>query len=293
MIVKNEADNIERALNSVLPWVDAVAILDTGSTDTTIADINQIALIHPHVKFTIRKGVFKDFAQARNDALELARESGCEYILIQDADMEFKVEDGEFANNLTEKAYHIQQEFGNISYYNTFLIRSDIAAKYIGVVHEYLETFCNPVQLHGVSFFNHGGGSRGLDPDKFKKDIKLLEGGLALEPLNTRYRFYLAQSYFDDGQYVEANRAYWDRINMDGWEEEIYYCYYRIALCLMFLGKPTECVISAFSRAHNYRPERMEAINALEQYCNRLRLSTALPKRDILFVEHVVYSPWI
>ena len=36
MIVKDEADVIERCLNSVLGFVDAVVISDTGSADNTV-----------------------------------------------------------------------------------------------------------------------------------------------------------------------------------------------------------------------------------------------------------------
>ena len=37
MIVKNEARSLARCLDSVAPWVDKMIVLDTGSTDDTIA----------------------------------------------------------------------------------------------------------------------------------------------------------------------------------------------------------------------------------------------------------------
>ena len=37
MIVKNEARSIARCLDSVAPWVDRMIVLDTGSTDDTMA----------------------------------------------------------------------------------------------------------------------------------------------------------------------------------------------------------------------------------------------------------------
>eukprot|EP00698_Gefionella_okellyi_P016549 TRINITY_DN4740_c0_g1_i4.p1 TRINITY_DN4740_c0_g1~~TRINITY_DN4740_c0_g1_i4.p1 ORF type:complete len:129 (-),score=27.87 TRINITY_DN4740_c0_g1_i4:43-429(-) len=41
MIVKNEGDNIQRVLLSAKDFIDYYVILDTGSTDDTVAIINQ------------------------------------------------------------------------------------------------------------------------------------------------------------------------------------------------------------------------------------------------------------
>ena len=40
------------------------------------------------------------------------------------------------------------------------------------------------------------------------------------EPDNLRYKFYLAQSYFDAGDYEKAYDAYQKRAEAGGWEEE-------------------------------------------------------------------------
>src|SRR5512138_3839741 len=93
MIVRNEAKQIIRCLKSVAPYISCAVIFDTGSTDGTqdimakFFDANEI----PHI---IKVGVFENFEQARNDALELARRSKLEYdyLLLTDADMVLRVD---------------------------------------------------------------------------------------------------------------------------------------------------------------------------------------------------------
>ncbi len=66
MIVKNEAERIERAIQSVLPFADEVVVVDTGSTDDTV----NIAK-----KLGAKVGFFQwcdDFAAARNASIDLA-----------------------------------------------------------------------------------------------------------------------------------------------------------------------------------------------------------------------------
>jgi glycosyltransferase involved in cell wall biosynthesis len=77
MIARDEADDITRCLESAVPHVDAMLVLDTGSTDATVARARAAgAEVHP----------FRwcdDFSAARNAALELSR---AEWNLILDAD---------------------------------------------------------------------------------------------------------------------------------------------------------------------------------------------------------------
>lgn len=77
MIVKNEAENLPNCLQSVRDVVDEMIVLDTGSTDATIAIAQQFgAIVHqmpwPH-----------NFAIARNHALQYV--SG-DWVLVLDAD---------------------------------------------------------------------------------------------------------------------------------------------------------------------------------------------------------------
>ena len=83
LIVKNEAEHIERCLRSVAPVVDEIVVVDTGSTDGTPDIIAGLGL-------NVKLGSFEwcdDFGAARNAALELAT---CDWALWIDADEELE-----------------------------------------------------------------------------------------------------------------------------------------------------------------------------------------------------------
>lgn len=77
LIVRDEARCIARCLDSVRPWVDRMVVLDTGSTDDTIAIARACGA-------EVSEMVWPDsFAEARNAALTLA---DADWNLVIDAD---------------------------------------------------------------------------------------------------------------------------------------------------------------------------------------------------------------
>jgi glycosyltransferase involved in cell wall biosynthesis len=77
LIVRDEARCIVRCLESLRPWVDSITVLDTGSTDDTLA------LAHQHGAAVHHLAWPDDFARARNHALDLA---DADWNLVLDAD---------------------------------------------------------------------------------------------------------------------------------------------------------------------------------------------------------------
>jgi glycosyltransferase involved in cell wall biosynthesis len=94
-IVKNEAQNLDRCLASVKPYVDELIVVDTGSTDETIAIAQQYGAKVSHFEWC------DDFALARNYACSLA--SG-DWILTLDADEELEVSQENWTTQLSESA---------------------------------------------------------------------------------------------------------------------------------------------------------------------------------------------
>lgn len=108
MIVKNEADILERCLNSVKDIMDEIIIVDTGSTDHT----REIA-----ARFTSRLYDFDwihDFAAARNFAFSKA---SCDYIYSADADEIMDEENRrrfwDLKRVLTQDVEIVQMYYGN------------------------------------------------------------------------------------------------------------------------------------------------------------------------------------
>lgn len=147
MIVKNESSSIFKTLNSVKDCCDIITILDTGSTDDTKEKIKYFCTEN-QIKLYLKDGVFKDFQQARNDALKFAEsfEDVNGFILILDANDELK-EGGRLrtlinSGNLTKSGYSVNQKWMSgkevESYWNTKLIKSRDGWYWWGRVHEAL-----------------------------------------------------------------------------------------------------------------------------------------------------------
>lgn len=77
MIVKNEAETLEKCLRLARPHVDEIVIVDTGSTDGTRAIARRYADTYDEIEWP------DSFSKARNHSLDLA--TG-DYILIVDGD---------------------------------------------------------------------------------------------------------------------------------------------------------------------------------------------------------------
>jgi len=238
MIVKNETANLPRCLSAFFreglpPAIDGYLIADTGSADGTPDAI--VGLFAERGIFgRVIHVPFENFSQARNAALDAARESDLpgEYLLFCDADMEF-VYSAPLQPRLVAPAYFVMQRHagsGGLEYPNVRIVRRDVPATYRGVTHEYLDigNLDRPL-LDGVSFADHASGAnRG---DKFARDLRLLTGALKEDPDDSRSTFYLANTYFDLGIYSEAIHLYERRIALGGWKEERFIAQYRIALC--------------------------------------------------------------
>lgn len=86
MIVRDEENNIRRALDSVLPIADEIVILDTGSVDNTKAIIT--AYEDPKIKLSDHPWK-NDFSEARNASIG---QCTGDWIMILDADEELTPE---------------------------------------------------------------------------------------------------------------------------------------------------------------------------------------------------------
>src|SRR5579872_6232447 len=258
MIVKNESRVIRRCLDSVMPYIDYWVIVDTGSTDGT-QDI-----IKEHLKNIpgeLHEKPWKNFGENRTEAYALTKDKG-EYILLMDADDTLEYEKDFQFSPLTHDAYNMWRGTKSYSYLRPQIIKANLPWKWVGVTHEYLA--CDHAYtsdtLEKVRYMSGDGGASSFDPKKFHKNIKLLKEGIKKEPNNVRYAFYLAESYRDAGQKGKALEWYQKRINMGGWDEEIFWSKLQIAQILKDLGLSNAIVIESLKDAHHFRPHRTEPI---------------------------------
>ena len=83
-IMKNEAHVAERMLNSIKPIIDAVFLVDTGSTDNTI-EVCKAWGEKNNIPVFIKEKPFDNFESCRNAAMQFAKEH-CEYCFWLDFD---------------------------------------------------------------------------------------------------------------------------------------------------------------------------------------------------------------
>jgi len=302
MIVKNESSVIERSLCSVKPLIDYWVIVDTGSTDGTQKIIQNFMKDIPG-KLYERPWV--DFAHNRNEALELAKGKG-DFVLFIDADEEFIYNKNFVMPSLDLDSYLVTINHAGSRYFRKQLINNHLKWNWVGVLHEYVNSSEAKSQgiLKGVTNIYRSEGYRSRDLQKYHKDAKVLEKALEKEPNNSRYVFYLAQSYKDAGDFESALKNYEKRTKMGGWEQEVFWSLYQFAILQETLKMPADVVIKGYCDAYHFRPIRAEPLCKLAIFFRKkgnylmaylvARLGIEIPKpKDILMLEEWVYDYWL
>jgi len=265
MIVKDEAPVIARCLESVLPVIDRYTIVDTGSSDDTMAVARSLLCGLPG---EVVARPWRDFAYNRTEALGLARGQGCDYLLVMDAD---HVWHGALAADaLTADAYYVEHRYAGTHYGLACLMKASLPWRYVGAVHEFLTATVahEIVDLRGpwVEVFHDGARSRRGDAITYDEDAQLLRGALARDPTDSRSAFYLAQSLKDAGRLTDAYAAYKSRSMMAGWDEETWYAKLEMARLAERTGMPPETVQRHYLAAYNARPTRAEPLVDLARW---------------------------
>jgi glycosyltransferase involved in cell wall biosynthesis len=297
MIVKNEAPVIERCLASVKDHIDYWVICDTGSTDGTQEIIREFLKDIPG---ELHECPWKNFEHNRNEALNYAK-GKADYLLMIDADEELAFIDSEGFPPLELDCYSavVKEVNNNVSYNRFLLIKNSCNWRWKGVVHETLE--CDQFSLgrlaNVVNLSRTEDGARSRDPQKYLKDALVLEEALKTEPNNSRYYFYLGQSYLNAKEYEKSWKAYHKRSEMGDPQEEVFWSLYVCGYLEELLGRSP---IKSYLKAYMGRPHRAEPLYRLVEHYQRNDmpllaflvaqhgLSIPYPEQDSFFVE-----PWI
>jgi glycosyltransferase involved in cell wall biosynthesis len=301
MIVKNEAHIVHEVLDACAPYISSWVIVDTGSTDGT-QDVIKDHMARLGIPGELHERPWRNFGHNRTEALALAQDHG-DYIWTMDAD-DTVVGTPDFTQ-LDADIYQMRMGEGSDVYWFPHLIRSGFQARYAGVIHAIL-TSDGPevrVRLEGdYHIVSRRLGSRNQDPQKYARNAALLLAEVERNPEDVRSVFYLAQSYFDAGDFVDARKWYERRVEMGGWAEEVYYSLLRRAESRAHLGEPWPDVQDAYLTAWAFRPTRAEPLYAIarryrEEQQYRLghlfaerAAAIPLPKEDVLFINAGVYS---
>jgi len=244
---------------------------------------------------------WRDSAHNRNEALDLAQPHG-EYVLIIDADDVLEIEPGFKIPALQADWYMLRIVNGPFSYSGVGIVRAALPWRWRGVLHEFLT--CDDARTFGL--LEGLLRRRGHDgtPETYRRDAEVLRGALQTEsdPLvQSRYQFYLAQSYRDCGETESALQAYLKRTELGFSLEEVYVSFYEAAKLQEAFGRPFDEVMATYLGAANAVPSRAEAQHGASRYCRsqgRHKEGYAIAKRaslsgeapDGLFVESWIYE---
>lgn len=312
MIVKNETHVILRCLESIYKYIDRYDITDTGSTDGT-QDMIRSFFAEKGIPGEIYQSDWKGFGDhggkigSRTEAFQNAK-GKADYAWVIDAD---DTVEGNFVfpDRTDIDAYTLKFNRGEFSWWRTQIFKNDRDWKYVGVLHEYPDSEPKPYKIeklegdYGIVARTEGARNIGIDPiQKYSRDAENLEKALIDDPENIRYQFYLAQSYFDSHQWDKALLAYQKRAEMGGWDEEVFFALYRVAICKTFLQHPWPEIYDAFMRSYESRPTRAEPLYQLARLHRmhnrpraaynyaRLAMEITRPHEDTLFIEEIPYS---
>lgn len=300
MIVRDEEHVVLDALRSIAPVVDRWVIVDTGSVDDTVGVIERF-FAEDGTPGELHRRPWVDFGTNRTEAIRLAAAHG-DFTWMLDAD-DMLV--GSFDPSTLDPdvgCYHLPlgDEF---RFWRAQLFRSSLPWRYVGVVHEH--PVCDlPFRSERLDGDFHviarSAGARSRDPDRFTRDAALLEAAVDANPDDARSVFYLAQSQRDAGRPDEALRWYDRRIELGGWDEEVWYSRYQRARCLEESGRPWAEVETALLDAWEARPGRAEPLHDLartHRLAGRMHLAYLFARAgseiplsaDSLFVSTDVY----
>jgi glycosyltransferase involved in cell wall biosynthesis len=318
MIVKDEEHCIERCLKSIYKYIDYWVICDTGSTDKT-KEVIQKFFDKKKIPGEIVDMPWEGFGASRTNALNHAK-GKMEYAWMIDADDSLEG-NPIIPDKMTADAYNLKIKRGDFTWYRNHIFRLESNWRYEGVLHEFAAcdkhdedggTGFIAVKLPGdyhIEARTEGGRNIGITPqEKYLKDAEVLLDALTNEssphytPNNSRYVFYLAQSYFDAGEPELSLEWYMKRAQMGGWEEEVFYSMYRVGICMCLAGRPWQQCNEAFLQAWTYRPIRAEPLWQLSRLYRqngnprlaylyaKAALETPFPEHDILFISHDLWE---
>ncbi|MDD3014003.1 MAG: glycosyltransferase [Candidatus Gastranaerophilales bacterium] len=248
MIVKNEADNLPRCLESVKNIVDEMIIVVTGSEDETVNIANSYGA---KVYDFPWEGNFSD---ARNFSLKFA--TG-DWILLMDADDELIISEQnkvlKLLMNENVEAYFFRtiSLIDNIDGYeemqnlNIRLIRNGKGYFFTNPIHEQIYMNIKKISPDAVILnedirVNHYGylNKNIINKDKRNRNIEILKKELEVNPDYSFSLFNLGNEYFAMLDYYKAieyyEKAYYDFDPNQGFSSKLIL---KMANCFMHLGK--------------------------------------------------------
>ncbi len=313
LMVKNEAGSIQSTLASMLTGgIQHCFILDTGSTDNTIALAEAFFKRH-HITGKIQQEPFIDFSASRNRTLELAEQRFPDIPFLLMPDAEWHLHNASVLVDFCEgeqhghtRLYLVPIKMNATEFATARLFRTASRVRFKGVVHEVPEELPGDRVPRPV-FFEVNASSRGLEKSRkrWQQDLQLLSKAYEENPEDPRNTFYLAQTCECLNDLDNAFLYYQHRAKLPGWDEENFVTLYRLG-CLATRMKHSDpftgwaIAMDYFLKAFAMRPHRIEPLVKIAEHYWPDNIQTCYlfirhawdipyPEHDLLFVDLEAY----
>jgi tetratricopeptide (TPR) repeat protein len=277
IMVKNGGDEFVRMLESNLPFIDRWTILDTGSTDNTVANVRRIMANKPG---SLYQEAFVNFSVSRNRCLELAG-TQCTYNLMLDDTYHMKGDIRAFLQSI--RGDQIADSFSlyitqtDITYASNRIFKSKRNLKYKYAIHEVIQEENNvnvliPKQCATIEDVQ----TEELcvrTINRKEQDLIMLQQEIDTNPSDPRPYYYMAQTYSGMENMEKAYEWFLKRINhsITGFVQEKHEaCLEAGRIAQFILNKPTEEFLNLYERATEVDVERPDALYFLGSHYLKL-----------------------
>jgi len=260
MIVKDAQKYIEQCIESVLPAITEIIIVDTGSTDNTLEKIKRFNPSVYNMEWN------NNFSDARNVSLKYA--TG-DYIIVLDADEVVYAKDltkliktleNTKADCLTVRFHNLinENDENNFSIHEGLRIFKNGSYCFEGAIHEQ-PVFNFPdrkpvIEQSGVRIKHYGYLKSNSGEKKFNRNMAILNDVLEKTPNEPFHLFNMGNQYMSTGDYKAALK-YYDKADKF---KDINLAYsphliFRRASCLRNLGQREES-LAALAQGLKFYP---------------------------------------
>ena len=270
MIVKNEEHNLKQALSWGRDLFKEQIVVDTGSTDNTVALAEKMGARVHHFKW------IDDFSAARNYAISQC--SG-DWIFFLDADEYIKESDIPELNRLIEKVDGLFEVInGRKIYYNVIempwingddqepgiqarIFRNVPYLRYVGELHEQIcameggyRKVYTVKESPAIYHTGYDWSDKNDKKTKNQRNFTVAQKVLEKNPDSAKFQLFAAESLMEQNQYIEAERYFQEAMkNSDGsiWKERLCEGYKQWMTNYLRMADTAECPSDLLIKVHN------------------------------------------
>jgi len=268
MIVKDAGDDFEKVLLENLPIIDRWTILDTGSTDNTIAIINKVLV--GKKKGQLYREPFVNFRDTRNRCLDLAGKE-CKFAIMLDDTYVTREDLRTFLNEIRGDQYStsfsLYVSSHDMQYTSNRITKTYMNLRYKYKIHEIIQPENNNNVLIPINksfiydYSNDYMEKRTMDRKQY--DLDILFESYREDPNDSRSLYYLGQTYNLIEKYELAYEYFMKRIehHNEGFiQEKIDACFELARICNFKLNKPWKECEKLYMRAYEMDKSRPDSL---------------------------------